>query len=103
VALKRLQTVPQAADRVALQRRTCGTPLLVRRIRLSLQGTLLPPRYCPEGTYKNASYLWDTLCFDCQPCPAGLYRIGCTGASAGTCIACPDHLRKTDEGSWGPI
>ena len=63
----------------------------------------LPPRYCPEGTYMNDTYLWDTPCFDCQPCPAGLYRVGCTGASAGTCIACADHLRKTDEGSWGSI
>ena len=51
----------------------------------------------------NDTYLWDTPCSDCQPCPAGLYRVGCTGASAGTCIACADHLRKTDEGSWGSI
>ena len=51
----------------------------------------------------NDTYLWDTPCFDCQPCPAGLYRVGCTGASAGTCIACPDHLRKTDEGQWDSI
>ena len=54
---------------------------------------------CPAGTYKDATGSWDTPCIDCAACDAGEYRQGCGLASAGSCVACPDGMYKTDSHS----
>merc|ERR1711871_76769 len=53
---------------------------------------------CPTGKWQDLQA--QSSCKSCQPCAAGYKRVGCSGSSQGTCVACGKGTYKDARGDW---